>query len=88
MALAAGAAPREKNIPAFHEAFLGSIKKSGRINETAMMVSYKLKSKDYFSDMVMGLGMFAKGKLSPFAPKTKNLTAVRRIFEQSKPAAR
>ena len=88
MALAANAAPREKNIPAFHEAFLGSIKKSGRINETAMMVSYKLKSKDYFSDMVMGLGMFAKGKLSPFAPRTKNMAAVRRIFEQSKPAGR
>lgn len=88
MALEAGAAPREKKIQAFHEAFLGSIKKDGRINETAMMVSYKLKSKDYFSDMVMGLGMFTKGKLSPFAPKTKNLAAVRRIFEQTKPAGR
>ncbi|MBI5015594.1 MAG: 4Fe-4S dicluster domain-containing protein [Deltaproteobacteria bacterium] len=88
MALAAGGAAREKNIQAFHSAFLGSIRKSGRINETAMMVSYKLQSKDYFSDMVMGLGMFAKGKLSPFAPKTKNLAAVRRIFEQTKPAGR
>jgi heterodisulfide reductase subunit C len=88
LSLESKTAPREKNVAVFHEAFLGSIRKGGRINETGMMVAYKLKSGDYFSDMVMGLGMFAKGKLSPFAPKTRDLAAVRRLFEKTGAKAR
>lgn len=88
LSLESRTAPREKNIAAFHQAFLGSIRKNGRINETGMMVSYKLKSGDYFSDMAMGLGMFAKGKLSPIAPRTKDVAGVRRLFDKTKPAAR
>ncbi|MBP7033083.1 MAG: hypothetical protein KBA80_01770, partial [Syntrophobacterales bacterium] len=65
---------------------LSSIKSGGRLNEPVMMVNYKLKSGDLFSDMALGLDMFSKGKLSLFGPKTKDVASVRKIFERTKTA--
>lgn len=83
-AIESGVGAREKNILKFHEAFLSGIKMGGRINEPIMMVQYKLKSGDLFSDMMMGLDMFKKGKLAIFSPRTKDLKSVRNIFEKTK----
>jgi len=84
MAIESDVDVKEKNILKFHEAFLSSVKSGGRINEPLMIVNYKLKSGDYFSDMAMGLSMFMKGKLSLFSPKTKDIKSVRKIFEETK----
>ncbi len=86
MAVASGVAAREKNILHFHEAFLGNIRSNGRINETMMTVSYKLKSGDLFSDAAMGVSMFMKGKLALISPKTKDIQSVRGIFDKTKNA--
>ena len=83
MAIEAGVAPAEKNIVKFHESFLAGIAGRGRINEPLLMVRYKLKTGDLFSDMVMGLDMLRKGKLSLASPVTKDLKAVREIFEKT-----
>jgi heterodisulfide reductase subunit C len=83
MALESGGPIREKNILSLHKAFLASIRMNGRINEPIMMVHYKLLSGDLFSDMAMGLGMFMKGKLSLFSPKTRNLASVKKIFSNT-----
>ena len=74
----------EKNIVKFHDSFLAAIKIGGRINEPLMMVLYKLKSGDFFSDMVMGVGMFLKGKLSLVSPRTKDIGSVKNIFSRTK----
>lgn len=84
MAIARGTV-KEKNVLSFHEAFLASIRRGGRINEPMMMVHYKLKSRDFFSDVGMGLSMLRKGKLKLKAPTTRNVGSVRRIFERMKP---
>jgi heterodisulfide reductase subunit C len=84
MAIREGIGAKEKNVLIFHQAFLGCIKSRGRINEPLMMVKYKLKSGDLFSDMGMGIDMFLKGKLPLISPKTKDLRALREIFEKSK----
>jgi len=84
MALESGKGAKEKSVLAFHEAFLSSIRSGGRLNEPMMMVNYKLKSGDLFSDMALGLNMFTKGKLSIFAPKTKDVASVRNIFEKTR----
>jgi heterodisulfide reductase subunit C len=84
MAIETGVAAKEKNILKFHEAFLANIRMGGRINEPAMMVHYKLKSGDLFSDMAMGIDMFRKGKLSLISPRTKDMRSVRRIFEKTR----
>lgn len=86
MALEGGKGSKEKSVLAFHEAFLSSIRSGGRLNEPLMMVNYKLKSGDLFSDMALGLDMFTKGKLSLFGPKTKDVASVRKIFERTKTA--
>ncbi len=84
MAIETGVGAKEKNILRFHEAFLANIRRGGRINEPAMMVEYKLKSGDLFSDMGMGIDMFLKGKLSLISPRTKDMESVRRIFEKTR----
>jgi heterodisulfide reductase subunit C len=84
MAIEEGVGAREKNILKFHEAFLAGIKRGGRINEPMMMVEYKLKSGDLFSDAVAGVEMFMKGKLSLLSPRTKDMKSVKDIFEKTK----
>jgi heterodisulfide reductase subunit C len=85
MAIENGVRAKEKNVLRFHEAFLANIRRGGRINEPALMVHYKLKSGDLFSDMVMGIDMFRKGKLSLISPRTKDMQSVRRIFDKTGP---
>lgn len=87
MALETGAKVREKKVVAFHEAFLASIERGGRVNESLMVCQYKLKSGDLFSDVGVGLSMFAQGRLPLLSPKTKNVKEVRRIFDRSKRGA-
>ncbi len=84
MAIETGTGAKEKNILKFHESFLSNIKMGGRINEPTMMVQYKLKSGDLFSDMGMGISMFLKGKLALVSPKTKDIQSVRNIFDKTK----
>ena len=84
MAIESGIGAREKNVLKFHEAFLAGMKFGGRINEPMMMVQYKLKSMDLFSDALLGLNMFAKGKLALLSPRTKDMKSVRNIFEKTK----
>jgi len=84
MAIESGLGARERNILKFHESFLSNIKMGGRINEPLMMVQYKLKSGDLFSDAVVGVEMFLKGKLSLLSPRTKDIKSVKDIFEKTK----
>lgn len=86
MAIESGVAAKEKNILRFHEAFLANIRRGGRINEPTLMIQYKLKSGDLFSDMGMGIDMFLKGKLSLVSPRTKDMRSLRRIFEKTEQA--
>ncbi|MDD5475454.1 MAG: 4Fe-4S dicluster domain-containing protein [Syntrophales bacterium] len=83
MAIESKIGAREKKILHFHEAFLSSIKSGGRINEPMMIVNYKLKSGDYFSDMGMGMSMFMKGKIKLSSPRTKDIESVRAIFSKT-----
>jgi len=84
MAIESGVGAGEKNILKFHEAFLSSVKLWGRINEPLMMMQYKLKSGDLFSDMAMGIDMFKKGKLPLLPPRTKDIKTVKKVFEKTK----
>ncbi len=83
MALEEGYVPAEKEVIAFHESFLDSVKLNGRINEPLMIASYKLKTGSYFKDLAVGLKMLLKGKLSLLSPRTRNRTSVRRIFRHT-----
>jgi len=83
MAVESGIKAKEKNILKLHESFLSCIKMRGRINEPLLVAGYKLKSGDLFSDLAMGMDMYLKGKLSLLSPQTKDMEAVRSIFEKT-----
>ena len=84
MALKKGIKPAEPAVTAFHGSFVGSVEKYGRVHELSMLVNYKLKTRDFFTDVGAGIKLFLKGKI-PLAPsKVKAKGEIDRIFADSK----
>jgi heterodisulfide reductase subunit C len=84
-----GDKPAEGVVAAFHEAFLDNIKRFGRINETALMAAFQLKSakagkgldpKEAIRNMKLGLAMLKRGRLGLVPKKTGGKQAVRKLF--------
>ena len=74
----------DKNIPIFHRAFLGSIKSWGRQYELGMLLKFKLDSRDFFSDLDLGIKMILKHKL-PFLPvRAKGTKDIKKLFKTKK----
>jgi heterodisulfide reductase subunit C len=84
----------EEAIVEFHRVFLNNIRMFGRVNETALMGVYQMKSSlrdlkkikfDFsgaFKNMKLGLNMLKRGRLSLF-PRWKGRKAVRELFKES-----
>lgn len=72
----------ERNIHLLHEAFIKSIQRGGRVHEATMLVDYKWRSKDFFTDLVPGMMMFLKGKIPLFPSFIKGRKEIKRIFER------
>ncbi len=70
---------REPNVTMFHQLFLDSVKKWGRVHELELIGLYKLKSRQLFSDIQLGQQMFLKGKLK-MLPEKAGKKDVKRIF--------
>jgi heterodisulfide reductase subunit C len=80
-----------KCVPIFHEAFLNSIARGGRVHELGMIAELKLKtgeafkpSKQLFEDAILGFKMFTKGKLALIPHKIKGVDKVKKIYEKAK----
>lgn len=86
MAMAEGVVVAEPNILNFHQAVLQSIQRHGRTHKLEVMMRYKLKNHDWFSDMAVGMKMFAKRKLELLPSKSKNIAEIRRLFDQKSTA--
>ena len=77
---------KETKLPLFHSTFLDGIKSQGKIHELSLILRYTLTSGDIFkfkklfSDMILGLKMFLKGKLAIRPSKIKGVDEVKRIF--------
>jgi heterodisulfide reductase subunit C len=80
MAIAEGVVVAEPAILNFHQAVLQSIRRHGRTHKLEVMMLYKLKKHDWFSDMALGVKMFAKRKLELLPSKNKNIAEIRRLF--------
>jgi hypothetical protein len=72
----------EKNIHLLHEAFIESIRRGGRVHEATMLMEYKLRSRDFFTDLLPGMMMFLKGKIPLFPSFIKGRAEIKRIFEK------
>ena len=84
MAVREGIKGQEKSVTTLHKSFLNGIKKRGRMHELSLIRDIRLKSGGYFKDLVLGLKMFQKGKLSLFAEKIKNIRDVKDLFEKAR----
>ena len=84
MAVDEGVPAKEKNIHLLHEAFIQSIKRGGRVHEATMLIDYKLRSKDFMTDLFPGMKLFLKGKIPLFPSLIKGKQEIKRIFEKCK----
>ena len=81
MALEQGVQPAEPDILAFHRQVVDSIRRYGRTHKLEIMMRYKLRRFDMFSDIDLGLKMLAKRKLDLLPSKISDQRVMQRIFE-------
>ena len=72
----------EPDIFNFHHEVLNTIKKYGRTHKLEIMMRYKLKKKDFLSDIGVGLKMLKKRKLNLTPSKIKAKDAIAKIFTE------
>lgn len=80
LALAEKANISEPAIYDFHKEVLRSVERYGRTHKLEIMMRYKMKRHDWFTDMNTGLRMFAKHKLELFPSRVKDTEAIRQLF--------
>lgn len=83
MAIETGAKIDETGILNFHQEVLKSIQRYGRTHKLEIMMRYKLRQRDLFSDMDLGLKMMTKRKLDLMPSKIADPKAVARLFSQT-----
>ena len=82
MAIAKGVKIAEPDILNFHAEVLNTVKKYGRTHKLEIMMRYKLKKMDLFSDMGVGLKMLKKRKLDLTPSKVQDKKAIEKIFKE------
>ncbi len=70
-------------MPVFHQVFLQSIKRHGRVFELGMVGGYKMKTGDYLQDARLGLEMFKRGKLKLLPRRIKKMADVKKMFSRA-----
>lgn len=83
MAIKEGIPSREREVAIFHEVFLRTIKTFGRQHEVSLIGVLKLKTGQFFKDLIMGLELFRKGKLPVLPVRIKKLKEVKEIFKKT-----
>jgi len=83
MALQEGVAPAEKKVYALHQSFIDSIRLWGRVHELSMLMEYKLRAIDIFTDIGMGLQLIIKGKIPVLPERIKNLEQVKALYRRT-----
>jgi heterodisulfide reductase subunit C len=80
MALEEGAMVAEANILDFHREVLHSIKRYGRAHKLGIMMGYKTRVRQWFSDLDVGLKMLSRRKLDLRASRIKAMDEIQRLF--------
>jgi heterodisulfide reductase subunit C len=80
MALRNAATVAEPKILAFHREVQRSIAKYGRTHKAEIMLRYKFKTRQFFSDVTTGLRMFAARKLEFSPSRVRNRAILKRIM--------
>ncbi|ACF11359.1 CoB--CoM heterodisulfide reductase [Chlorobaculum parvum NCIB 8327] len=91
MALKSGIVSSDKSkklVTAFHTSFLNTVRKSGRLQELALVNSYKLRTRTLTQDVAAGFKMMKQGKINPVKAFTakeevENKGQIEKIFQLS-----
>ena len=83
MAVEEGVKIAQPEIVKFHEEVLGSIERYGRTHKLEIMMRYKVRMRQWFQDMALGLKMLARRKLDLMPSKIDRLEEVSRLFTGS-----
>ncbi len=75
----------EPQVAAFHRSFLRSVRRWGRTYELGMLGFYKLRARDLFGDMRLGLAMLRRGKLHYLPRRSRAKRPVRDMFRNPRP---
>lgn len=81
-ALAKGHPAAEPQVAAFHRSFLRSVRRWGRTFELGMLGFYKLRARDLFGDMRLGMAMIRRGKLHYLPRRSGARRQVRPMFQK------
>ena len=74
---------KERGVADFHRIFLGNIERFGRQHELSLILMLKLKTRDLFSDLNMGMKMFLKGKLKLLPGRFGEIKKVKALFQRT-----
>ncbi len=86
-------APKEKHLALFHQTFLEVLSRSGRVNEFRLMNAFylkpdilreKIKSGSFKKEFFLGLAMLKKGRLKPFASRSKAIKDIQKAYNQAR----
>jgi heterodisulfide reductase subunit C len=80
IAIEEGVAVAEPDIYNLHREVLNSIERYGRTHKLEIMMRYKLRKKDWLTDVVVGLKMLAKRKLDLLPSKIGDIEKIKRLF--------
>jgi heterodisulfide reductase subunit C len=83
MAVEEGVKIAQPEIVKFHEEVLGSIERYGRTHKLEIMMRYKVRMRQWFQDMDLGLKMLARRKLDLTPSKIDRPEEVSRLFTGS-----
>ncbi len=75
--------PGDGNVVVFHRAFLNSVRRHGRSHEFGALIGYKLGTLRLTEDLLLGLKMFVKGKLTILPETTKGRKEISAIFAEA-----
>jgi heterodisulfide reductase subunit C len=81
-----GSHPIPTSDRVFHQEFLNSVKRYGRVHEMSMVTLFTLRTKGLaglIKQGMLGLSMMLKGKLGLIPEKTKGRDQVRTIFQRT-----
>ncbi|SMB98089.1 heterodisulfide reductase subunit C [Thermanaeromonas toyohensis ToBE] len=82
--LSRGVPPASPMVAAFHQEFLASVERYGRVHELGLVMAYKLKSRDYWKDLSLGLKMFRKGKFRLWPHRVQKKEELQAIFKRAR----
>lgn len=76
----------QRNVPIFHKAFLGSIKRHGRVHEGEMAITYSFANESWAGVIKlagMGITMFRKGKVKLLPSRVRAMSQVKDVFRKT-----